>query len=397
MIAHIYIKNYRAFKKQSIVLGDHTLFIGTHQSGKTTVLEALDIFFNHRINQSYIRNQAKDIVIECFINNTRYRKVFSPPNFVFNSDKAIGNLSDINHLHYLYFKEHPNPLETTFNDIIETTINPPELDITPYLETYPYFKQNPTPHYQKTRIRHTLIPTHTITKKEQCYIQKKLLEATNLDHVILGIDRVENSLPITHNLTHLFEKSYQSIITTNRKNLVNTYPYHIQPLYKKDIKQEMDTITKTISKTYRKTFLLVEGKYDVPWFEKALRLLNKHHTYRVLPAGGFGNIRFIKKQLDKANFKTLSITDGDVHAKDSYTLKRDIIELYADLEAMNRHLNTHFKTPPINKYQLFNAARKKDDIVKQILASWALHHLSKHHAFTEEIKTILDDFEAKQA
>ncbi len=397
MIAHIYIKNYRAFKKQSIVLGDHTLFIGTHQSGKTTVLEALDIFFNHRIDRRFIRNKSADVIIECFINNKRYRKVFSPPNFVFNSELSIGNLSDISHLHYLYFKERPNPLETTLNDVIETTMPTPSVDITPWLEAYPYFKDTANPYYQKNHVRHTLIPTHSITKKEQTYVQKKLLEATDLKHVILGIDRVENSLPITHTLTHIFEKSYQSIITTNRKTFVNTYPYHIQPLYKKDIKQELDTITKTVSKNYRKTFLLVEGKYDVPWFEKALRLLNKHHTYRVLPAGGFGNIRFIKKQLEKADFKTLSITDGDVHAKDSYTLKRDIIELYADVKVMNQQLHTNFKTPPKTKYQLFNRARKKDDIIKQILASWALHHLSKHHPFTQEINTILNDFEMKQA
>jgi len=46
-IAKIKIKNFRNYKDEtSINLSDLTVFIGKNDVGKSTVLEALDIFFN---------------------------------------------------------------------------------------------------------------------------------------------------------------------------------------------------------------------------------------------------------------------------------------------------------------------------------------------------------------
>ncbi len=46
MIESIYIKNFKKFERTTIVIKKHNLFIGENDSGKSTILQALDIFFN---------------------------------------------------------------------------------------------------------------------------------------------------------------------------------------------------------------------------------------------------------------------------------------------------------------------------------------------------------------
>ena len=54
MVEHIFIKNYKAFKKENIPLDKHTLLIGPFNSGKTTVLESFDLFFNNVVRRDFI-------------------------------------------------------------------------------------------------------------------------------------------------------------------------------------------------------------------------------------------------------------------------------------------------------------------------------------------------------
>ena len=46
MIKSIFIKNFKAYEKETIKISKDNLLIGDNDSGKSTVLEALDIFFN---------------------------------------------------------------------------------------------------------------------------------------------------------------------------------------------------------------------------------------------------------------------------------------------------------------------------------------------------------------
>ena len=394
MIGHIFIKNYKAFKRESIVLGDHTLFIGTNNSGKTTVLDALDVFFNHRLERAYVRNKKHPVIIECLIDDKRYRKVFSPPNHRIDTKASIGDFSEISHLRYLYFQQHPNPLDVVLNDCIQPFTKPGSFFVDDFIKKTSYVDPSPQLYYQKNTMIYDFSLPLNVSKKDQRLIQKDLLNSLDLSFVILGIDRIEKTIPSTASLSTI-SQAYQSIITTKQKQIVDNYPHHIQPLYKTSITREIETITKTVSKNYKMVFLLVEGKYDVPWFEKALRLLNKHQTYRVIPCGGAGNMRFVQKQLKKAGYKTVVITDGDVQTG-GYQLKRDIIELYADVKTINSAFKTSFDAPPKTKALLFDAIKKNDDVVKQVLASWALHHLTESHKLTQEIKTILENFESSK-
>ena len=46
MLSQIYIKNFKAFEKETIPIEKHNIIIGENDAGKSTILQALDIFFN---------------------------------------------------------------------------------------------------------------------------------------------------------------------------------------------------------------------------------------------------------------------------------------------------------------------------------------------------------------
>ena len=46
MIESIYIKNFKKFDRKTIKIEQHNILIGENDSGKSTILQALDIFFN---------------------------------------------------------------------------------------------------------------------------------------------------------------------------------------------------------------------------------------------------------------------------------------------------------------------------------------------------------------
>lgn len=395
MISHLFIKNFKAFKKESIVLGEHTLLIGTNKSGKTSVLEALDVFFNDTLSIDQIRNKTQEVVIECLINDKRYRKTFSPPHFLLNVEKIIGHFREINHLRFFYLKETPYQALDFMNKYLNLHV--PKPSITSHdaiLKQYPAFSE-------KTQTVHAFTNQVTLVqfkKGETIKSLKKFRTSVLMHHdhqdTILGIDRMHNHIEYG-NLNQVLRRFYQSVITTNRQYIANEYPYTITPLYKTDVIKEVTTLTESFNQSIQKRFLLVEGKYDVPWFEKALRLLGKEKYYRVLPCGGYGNITFIKAQLIKAGYKTITITDGDVSGND-YQLNKEVIELYADKHFINRYFNTTFKTLPNSKYAFFNHIKLKDDVVKKVLSSWAMHHLKKDSSFVNELASILSDYERKE-
>src|SRR5713226_8391625 len=54
------VKNFRAYKQEiRIEVGDLTAFIGKNEAGKSSILEALEIFFNSEI----IRIEGKDCCV----------------------------------------------------------------------------------------------------------------------------------------------------------------------------------------------------------------------------------------------------------------------------------------------------------------------------------------------
>ena len=388
MIDHIFIKNYKVFERENIPLDKNTLFIGTNASGKTTILEALDLFFNDVFHFEYIRKKDEDIVIEIHVDDERYRKVYKSPDYHIEFSKCIGNMDEINHIKYLYVPKviyAPKLLNDILSINLSVDINKIDkskvFNVFDYLDgklgnnIYKFFKID-------TRYQMNINDSVSFTKEEYT----KIISNITYQHTIIGIDNFEDNFDIKA-LRDITEYSYQTIFTSKHKNIVSNFDYSVRALFKEDIKDEIKTITDVIEKNHKKQLLLVEGKYDVAWFEKGLKLLDEFKNFRVIPCGGYGNIQYVRQQLEKEGYNTVTITDGDVHSSDS--LKREVIELYADIKYINARFNTSFKKTPLRKKDFFRKISVKDDVVKKILSSWARKNLTIDSDFVTELDLLI--------
>jgi predicted ATP-dependent endonuclease of OLD family len=393
MIDHIFIKNYKAFKRKNIPINKNTLFIGTNASGKTTILEALDLFFNDVFHHEYVIDLDNDVIIEIHSNDERYRKVFKSPDFHLCYEDGIGDMFDINHIKYLYI---PSVIYAPklLNDILSINLAS-KLSITEQTKIFKIFD------YLDGIVGNDQFGLFKASTKYEININKELnfsktefatiVSNITYPHLIIGIDNFENNFDLD-SLKRLTSYMYQTIINSKKKGVVSSFDYSVQALYKDDIKKEIETITSTIDVTYKKILLLVEGKYDVAWFEKTLEELGEFKNYRVIPCGGYGNIQYVKKQLEKEGFKTIVITDGDTEGYNA--LKRDVIELYADVNYINKRFNTHFTLMPQSKRVFFKKFNVKDGIVNKVLSTWARKNLNENSIFVQEVKAILKFEEA---
>jgi predicted ATP-dependent endonuclease of OLD family len=387
MIDHLFIKNYKAFDRQNIPLDKNTLFIGTNNSGKSTILQALDLFFNHALDKDLIRDKEKDVVVEVHTEDERYRKTWSPPEYHLNFTKCIGDMFEINHIKYLYVPKTINDGKL-LNDIMT-------LNLVRKFEREELSRAVKVFDYIDGIVGNTNYPLFKVETKYQMAINKQLelskedyttlISNINYQYTILGVDNYEDNFDI-NKIKKITHYAYQTLFTTKTKDMVEEYDYFVHPLFKEDI-ADIETVKNLVSKN-QKTYLLVEGKYDVAWFEQGLKLLELYDDYRVIPCGGSGNIEYIDQQLKKENIKTIIITDGDVQG--NHSLQREVIELYADVDYINRRFGTNFKNIPRSKISFFKQIKIKDDIVKKILSSWARKNLNKESAFVQELQQILE-------
>ncbi len=386
MIEYVHIENFKAFKEETIVLGNHTMLIGTHKSGKTTVLEALDAFFNHSLPYSSVRNKRKPVSIRCRIGDAYFKKVFSPPHFLIDYGKCEGDFSKLTEWDYVYIPRSPLPLEH-FHYTLQRVHYKALL-----LENANLFaEESACPlRFVDARVERDVEVDDGLSPKD-----RKALLATWLTRlkgrVILGIDVVENHIR-PEDMESLHASFVQVLLVSRQKNFINAFPYTIYPLYRREMDKELTTLTEPLRPSQRKPFILVEGKYDVPWFENALIHLGKFKSYRVVPCGGHGNIKTVEAQLRKAGFRTLSVTDGDAYGGD-YALSRDVIELYADIEFLNARFETDFTSPPPKKHALFSRLNVEEETFKRVISSYPAHHLHASHVFVRELASILKDYE----
>jgi len=388
MIEHIFIKNYKAFKKENIPLDRNTLLIGSNSSGKTTVLEALDLFFNDIFHYEYIRDNNKDVVIEIHVNEERYRKVYKAPTYNLDFSKCIGNMNDINHIKYVYI---PKIIDNSklLNDIL--TVNMTKkvskeeqakvFKVSDYIDGV---TGNSNYHIFDISTKYKMNITDDIRFNRDEY--SRIISNINYQYLVLGIDNFEDNFDV-ETLRKTTKYSYQTIFSTDDKKIVKSFDYYVSALYKGNKIDDFDTIKKRIYTENGKVYLLVEGKYDVNWFETALKLLHKEKAYTVIPCGGSGNITFVKEQLEKEGFKTKVITDGDTHKEGA--LKKEVIEQYADINYVNQRFNTDFKTMPEKKHHFFKQFTVKDDVVKNVLSRWAKKNLTKNSEFVQEVDSLL--------
>jgi len=258
MIDHIYIKNYKAFQKENVVLDKHTLLIGPYDSGKTTVLEALDLFFNQVLRRDYIRDMDQDVIVELHINDKRYRKVYSPPEFYINYQQCIGDMFEINHIQYLYIKKSiHNP--KLLNDILSINLTT-KLDsntqarifkVSDYIDG---ILGNSNYKIFQTDMNYQMNIDEDIHFTKEDYT--RILSNITYQYLVIGIDNVEANFDI-ESLDKITKYTYQTIYTTNDAKIVKTYDYYVSTLYKGNKNDDFDTIKKRLTNKTKKIYLLV--------------------------------------------------------------------------------------------------------------------------------------------
>ena len=101
MIESIFIKNFKKFDRKTIPIDSHNIIIGENDSGKSTILQALDIFFNQeKIDKVYVRVQGEPVEIGIRYNGKMYKKTYSTASYKLTD--ISGNIEDLNDIKYIH-------------------------------------------------------------------------------------------------------------------------------------------------------------------------------------------------------------------------------------------------------------------------------------------------------
>lgn len=266
MIEQIYIKNFKAFEKMSIPIDKHNILIGENDAGKSTVLQALDIFFNQeKVDKSFVRDLTQPVEIGILVNKNFYKKIYTPSSYKLNS--SSDNISDIDNLRYIYIPvsaydpkqlitqlaiaktlsntreelldELKTTLQNSVNEVIDGVDN--ELIIVNNENTTIVGEQ--ALKYDaaiKFNVSSNGIPVEARGSGFQKNLMYALLVGNNYDNVIVGIDEIENSFSINNcqnMISELQNKIGQTILTTHSKKIMEVRNMaNIIPLYTNNYK-----------------------------------------------------------------------------------------------------------------------------------------------------------------
>lgn len=421
MIEQIYIKNFKAFEKMSIPIDKHNILIGENDAGKSTVLQALDIFFNQeKIDKSFVRDTAQPVEIGILVNKKFYKKTYTPTTYKLNS--SSDNISDIDNLRYIYIpvstydpkqlitqlavaktisntrEELLEELKTTLQNSVDEVIDGIDNELIIVNNENTTIVGEQTLKYDaaiKFNVSSNGIPVESRGSGFQKNLMYALLVGNNYDNVIVGIDEIENSFSLNNCQSMILElqnKIGQTLLTTHSKKIMEVRSMaNIIPLFTNNYKT-LSELLSCLDSTENKKYLLVEGKYDLPWFKKAINLLRKDSDYILLPAGGESNADNLKVELENLGKNCLIIKDGDTN--DDGSLQKDCIELYAPLEAINSILNITLNEVPQTKEEFFQKTIiegvRNEDSVKRILAARVTEFLDIDNEFVDEVKNLLE-------
>lgn len=344
MLQSVYISNFRAWDDITITLdGKHAFFVGENSSGKTTILQALEYFFNQkRIPASFVRNPDQPVVIGVRHQGSFYKRVFSGQTHQLTTTEIDGDGEGLDDLHYAY------------------------------------------------------LPSGSKAPAILLGLNREALTEHIYENLILGIDDLENSFdgldlaPLIGDLqTHVGQ-----VLATTRSNKVLKYKQRAQlvPVGESPGRDTAELLKGT--EPVGRTYLLVEGKYDLPWFKHGLQECGATQRFYVLPAGG-SNLDELAKALRGAGLPCMAIVDGDTlpspkHRK--YALARDCIELYAPKSLLNE---LYGLTPPItSKDDFFYAIQRAHpntsrDNIKDAIAERIGGYLNPESAFVRELHEII--------
>lgn len=419
MIKSIYIKNFRVFKEETFVLDENNILIGDNNSGKTTILLAMDVFFNmDKLSKKDFNNPNEDIEIGVLTSEQEYlTKVYSKEDLELK--EYIGNTDILSKYSFIYIS--PNNLEDKelINKfIVAYTKSKMPLSL---IETLKEYSEKGMATIfeaidENSRIKDDVNIDYSIeidkalkidsldierdlnikkNRRETKRLLYSLLTNTKYENLIIGLDEFEKLILVESNkgLLSIIKNNFlQTLIVTHSKKVVSLVEdYEILPIYGGDVS--------TITKLYQSfgndkkepTYVLVEGKTDINWVKKAISLSGITDKYIIIPCGGHTNIESVKKELELSNLACKVIKDGDSNDRQN-SLKKECIELYIPLNAYNKLFNKNYNYVPRTKDEFFSSIRKENisiDSAKKIISDNVNNFLTIDNPIVDEILNLI--------
>lgn len=424
LLESIFIKNYKAFEKDTFVFEKDNLLIGENDSGKSTILQALDVFFNQeKVDKIFVRNQNENVKIGIMFNGKYYFKEYSGTSYKVSNQSD--NISDLEGIKYIYIpastydvkklitqlavakalsmtdEETINKLKEISNCAVSEVLSTIDKDLIVVDNTKTEIEGKEDLKYDKALsfvVNSNGIPIESRGSGYQKNLMYALLIGNTYENVILGIDEIENSLSINNAqriINELQNKMGQTLLSTHSKRIMETIGnsiVNIIPLYTNNDKSLYELLD-ALDSADKKVFIIVEGKYDLPWYKKVVTLLNKNDKYIVLPGGGSSDIKVLKNELEKLGKKCICISDGDTY--EQYKISKDCIELYTPLDDLNNILNINLSKVPENKLDFFNEPitnkERNENNVKRLLSSKVNVFLREDNPLVDEINKLLEN------
>ena len=433
MIQSIKIKNFKVFDSSDnnvFYLKKNTLVIGENNSGKSSILEALDYFFNQEsIEKTFIPDHNSETIISIMSRGKVYYKKFKKGTY--KIEESSTNIDEIKHLSYIYIsakpfdivakikefavvelKSHIDPgfllkfkqfaqvaIDNVINSIDEQLmIIDPNLN---NIQSQEKFEISTTT--VKYDIKYDGIELTSHGLGSQKTFMYGLLTKRQYNNVILGIDEIENSLSLsnTKNLINkIKEKFDQTIFTTHSTAVSKEFKVNdILPIYKGSSHNNLAELIKNLgdANNPNKKFILVEGKTDVIWINKALELLGLIADYHVIFGGG-SQTPVMQQYLISSGFNVVSIGDGDRAVPNlNHYLSKEIIELYTGFDYLTHKYSLPISSNIQSKQELINVLstlpgnKSLDTIKTELIADIDDILTSVNHEFVVEIKGILCD------
>jgi hypothetical protein len=428
MLQSMFIQNFRAWEDQTFSFnGENALFAGESESGKSSVLQALDLFFNRStIDSANFRDPNKDVSVGIRYGGTTYKKTFSCKTHQVKSRVPASSWRKVEAIHYIYLPATRKTSAAILTELAQAkadSLLPPELadelekvaqqamdEVLANIVKRPAAATQPA---QSKRANVTAVPKILPARAIDFTIQNNgvpvagaelgysknltyaMLVGSRYDNVILGVDDIEHAFSEMNYqkvIRNLEEHVGQMLATTRSRQVVQ----HIGSAITVPVGHRADGSMANILRGLNgngKAFLLVEGKYDLPWFKAAAQLAGFGSRLDILPAGG-SNIDELRREMSEVGMNCVAIVDGDTRPDErtgKYALKRDCVELYAPDEL----LQALFGVVPskANKKDFFAqvqaAHSSSENGIKAAISEHIADHLTTSSAFVREVAGIL--------
>lgn len=404
------------------------LLIGENDSGKSTVLEALDVFFNKdKVEKELIRNLDIDVEIGILIcdGDMQYsfiKKIYKGKTGKF--DSVVGNVSSISSISYVFIQansvdvkklisdlaiakvkqdissEMNNQLQALYEDSVNDVLSTIDGQLMIVGNGLTTFSQKTTLKLEsavKYEISSAGIPIEGRGSGYKKTVVYSLLTKSKYENVIIGIDEIENSLS-TKNATQLIgvvkNLFCQSFITTHSVHLMSCVnSNNVITIMSNSGAETVAEMLSGLGNISYKTFVLVEGKTDMIWINKVLSLIGEQDNYIVIQCGGSGNINPVKNELIKKGFNCRVIKDGDTNCEES--LSKECIELYITLDKLNELFGLAEITVPTSKDIFFNIIKSNnptlsEDSIKETISENVDSFLLVDNQLIQDVKKLLE-------